>query len=130
MFHVLNRAIPCFLDLLEVDDQSVCLAAAETIALICEVGCLEKFATNLTIDKISLEEKGKSIIYQDHSIQELQDIISNHAKRILHQTSLQSAATKTVNEWSNFSRNVLKVLEVLYYLVMELLSRNASMRFN
>ncbi|KAK4424264.1 hypothetical protein Salat_1619800 [Sesamum alatum] len=79
-------AIPYFLDLLEVDDQSVCMAAGEAIALICEMGFLEKFA-------------------------ELQEIVSNHAKRVSRRNSLQTAATKTVNGWSNFSQNVLEALE-------------------
>ncbi|KAI3448182.1 hypothetical protein Pfo_004847 [Paulownia fortunei] len=106
-----HGAISYFLDLLEVDDQSVCMAAGEAIALICEVGFLEKFASNVTIDKINLEEKGKNISGHDYSVQELQEIISNHAKRLLRQTSLQSTATKTLNGWSNFSLNVLEVLE-------------------
>ncbi|KAL0412628.1 UNVERIFIED_CONTAM: hypothetical protein Sradi_1464500 [Sesamum radiatum] len=106
-----KKAIPYFLDLLEVDDQSVCMAAGEAIALICEMGFLEKFAGNPTTDEISLNEKGKNIKDQDYSIQELQEIVSNHAKRVLRQNSLQSTATKTVNGWSNFSQNVLQALE-------------------
>ncbi|XP_020552727.1 uncharacterized protein LOC105172664 isoform X2 [Sesamum indicum] len=104
-------AIPYFLNLLEVDDQSVCMVAGQAIALICEMGFLEKFAGNLTTDEISLNEKGKNIKDQDYSIQELQEIVSNHAKRVLRQNSLQSAATKTVNGWSNFSQNFLEALE-------------------
>ncbi|KAL0348301.1 UNVERIFIED_CONTAM: hypothetical protein Sangu_1057900 [Sesamum angustifolium] len=104
-------AIPYFLDLLEVDDQCVCMAAGEAIALICEMGFLEKFAGNPTSDEIGSNDKGKNIKDRDYSIQELQEIVSNHAKRVSRQNSLQSAATKTVNGWSNFSQNVLEALE-------------------
>ncbi|KAL0376046.1 UNVERIFIED_CONTAM: hypothetical protein Scaly_0722200 [Sesamum calycinum] len=104
-------AIPYFLDLLEVDDQCVCMAAGEAIALICEMGFLEKFAGNPTSDEIGSNEKGKNIKDRDYSIQELQEIVSNHAKRVSRQNLLQGAATKTVNGWSNFSQNVLEALE-------------------
>ncbi|GFP99405.1 hypothetical protein PHJA_002084600 [Phtheirospermum japonicum] len=105
-------AISLFLELLEADDQSICSSAGEAIALICEVGCLEKFATNTTIDKDSLNVKGKNISDQDYSLQELQEIVSNHAKRLLSRASLQSAATNAMNGYNNFSLNVLEVLEV------------------
>ncbi|KAL8027606.1 hypothetical protein ABFX02_14G106600 [Erythranthe guttata] len=104
-------AISCFLNQLEVDDRSVSLAAGEAIALICEVGCLDKFTSNIKIDEINSNDKGKNTTDQDFSIQELREVISNHATKLLQQTSLQSAATKAVNGWSNFSLTILKVLE-------------------
>ncbi|KAL6502461.1 hypothetical protein OROHE_024466 [Orobanche hederae] len=45
------RAISYFLCLMEADDQSVCMAAGEAIALICEVGCLEKFSSNIRMKR-------------------------------------------------------------------------------
>ncbi|KAK6143614.1 hypothetical protein DH2020_023962 [Rehmannia glutinosa] len=101
-------AISYFLDLLEVDDQSVCMAAGEAIALICEIGFLEKFASNITIDKISLKEKEQNITDQDYSIQKLQEIVSNNVKRL---SSQKTAAAKALNGWNNFSPNVLGVFK-------------------
>ncbi|KAL3638495.1 hypothetical protein CASFOL_017866 [Castilleja foliolosa] len=109
--HYWKGAIPLFLELLEADDQSVCSSAGEAIALICEFGCLEKFATNTTIDKDSLNNKGKNILDQDYSLHELQEIVSNHAKKLLSRASLESAVTKAMNGYNNFSMNVLEVLE-------------------
>ncbi|KAK6143618.1 hypothetical protein DH2020_023966 [Rehmannia glutinosa] len=92
----------------EVDDQSVCMAAGEAIALICEIGFLEKFASNITIDKISLKEKEQNITDQDYSIQKLQEIVSNNVKRL---SSQKTAAAKALNGWNNFSPNVLGVFK-------------------
>ncbi|KAG8364194.1 hypothetical protein BUALT_Bualt19G0102900 [Buddleja alternifolia] len=104
-------AISYFLGLLEEDDQSVCVAAGEALALICEVG-IEKFiSNNNTYDECSLNEKGKNILNENLSLQELQEIVSNHATRLLKQSALQSAATRTLNGWNNFSLNILEVLE-------------------
>ncbi|KAL6531752.1 hypothetical protein OROMI_028115 [Orobanche minor] len=106
-----HGAISYFLCLMEADDQSVCMAAGEAIALICEVGCLEKFSSNIVVDKDSSNEKGKNLSGQDYTSQELQEIVSDHAKRLASHTSFQSSAAKALNGWNNFSLNVLNVLE-------------------
>ncbi|CAA0830974.1 interferon-related developmental regulator family protein / IFRD protein family [Striga hermonthica] len=106
-----HGATSYFLGLLDSDDRSVCIAAGEAIALICEVGCLEKFSSYTTDDKNSSKDTGKNLPDHDYSLQELQDIVSNHAKKLASHTSIQSVAVKAINGWNNFSLNVLKILE-------------------
>ncbi|XP_051144234.1 uncharacterized protein LOC127260526 [Andrographis paniculata] len=113
--HSWKGANSYFLDLLEVDDQHVSMAACEAIALICEVGSLEKFASDTTIDIDGSSKKGKSMSNQELTAQELQEIVSNRAQVLLRQDSLHSAATKAVNGWNNISKDVLEILKDGYF---------------
>ncbi|XP_075520807.1 uncharacterized protein LOC142554074 isoform X1 [Primulina tabacum] len=98
-------AIRFFMYLLEVEDRSISMAALEALALICEVGCLEKFDS----DSSAEIDKEKNISNQCSSKHELQQIVSNHAKRLVRLSALDSSATKILK--TNFSWDVLKVLE-------------------
>ncbi|XP_073271408.1 uncharacterized protein [Primulina huaijiensis] len=102
-------AIRFFMDLLEVEDQSISMAALEALALICEVGCLEKFDSDSSADNTSFIDKEKNISNQCFCKHELQQIVSNHAKRLVRLSALDSSATKILK--MNFSWDVLKVLE-------------------
>ncbi|XP_073022480.1 uncharacterized protein [Primulina eburnea] len=104
-------AIHFFMDLLEVEDRSISMAALEALALICEVGCLEKFDSDSSADNMSFIDKEKNISNQCSSKHELQQIVSNHAKRLVRLSDLDSSATKILK--MNFSWDVLKVLEVV-----------------
>lgn len=102
-------AIPFFMDLLEVEDQSISMAALEALALICEVGCLEKFDSDSSADNTSFIDKEKNISNQRSSKHELQQTVSNHAKRLVRLSAIGSSATRILK--MNFSWDVLKVLE-------------------
>ncbi|XP_073125465.1 uncharacterized protein [Henckelia pumila] len=101
-------AISFFMDLLEVEDQSISMSAVEALALICEVGCLDKFDCNTYADNMCFIDKEKNKSNQCFSKQELQEIISDHAKRLVRLSTLDNSAARILK--MNFSWDVLKVL--------------------
>ncbi|KZV56987.1 interferon-related developmental regulator 1 [Dorcoceras hygrometricum] len=105
-------AITFFMDLLEVEDQSISMSAVEALALICELGCLEKFDSDSYADNMSFINKENNVLDQCSSKQELQEIVSNHAKRLVRLTALDNSAARIMK--MNFSWKVLKVLEVKF----------------
>ncbi|EOX98469.1 Interferon-related developmental regulator family protein / IFRD family protein, putative [Theobroma cacao] len=81
-------AIPYFSNLLDNNDEALCAAASEALALIFETNCLEKFSTEAKDSHGSIDEGGTSIkIYSTN--EELKDNIIKQ---------LRSLSTKTSNE--------------------------------
>ncbi|CAA3024528.1 interferon-related developmental regulator 1 [Olea europaea subsp. europaea] len=103
-------AISVFLDVLQVDDPSVRIAAGEALALICEVGFLEKFVFDTNSADIGTNEKENDLLKQYSSMKELQEKISSHVRSHFQQTA-KSSVCNSLNEQHKFSLNLLNVLE-------------------
>ncbi|KAL2512076.1 interferon-related developmental regulator family protein/IFRD protein family [Abeliophyllum distichum] len=104
-------AISVFLDLLQVDEPSVHIAAGEALALICEVGFLEKFVFDANSADNGPNEKENDLLNQYSSMKELQEKISSHVRSHFQQTANKSSASNALNERHKFSWDLLNVLE-------------------
>ncbi|CAI9786274.1 unnamed protein product [Fraxinus pennsylvanica] len=103
--------ISVFLDLLQVDEPSVCIAAGEALALICEVGFLEKSVFDTHSADIGTDEKENDLLKQYSSMKELQEKVSRHVRSHFQQTANKSSASNSLNERHKFCRDLLNVLE-------------------
>lgn len=100
-----------------MDDPSVRIAAGEALALICEVGFLEKFVFDTNSADSGTNEKENDLLKQYSSMKELQEKISSHVRSHFQQTA-KSSVCNSLNEQHKFSLNLLNVLEVLVFLYL------------
>lgn len=106
------RSISYFSTLLDKDDRAVRIAAGEALALIFEVGSLEKF---------SVEDKGSSDSSTDEAnkskdilhIQGLRAKVLNQVRSLSVEAGGKGSAKKDLNSQRNTFRDILEFLEVV-----------------
>lgn len=103
-------AIPFFLNLLEADDESVHVAAGEALALIFEVGCLEKFSGNSKNGTDSSPNDETNLLNGASSVQELKEQVLNRMSFLSLKEKAESLVDKSVKKHSS-TWDFIKVLE-------------------
>ncbi|OVA09371.1 Interferon-related developmental regulator [Macleaya cordata] len=101
-----QESISYFSSLLDKDDRSVRIAAGEAIAVIFEIGCLEKFHKEAK----GSSEGNKSAEGYIH-IQGLRGKILNQVKDLATEAGGKGSAKKDLNSQRNLFRDVLEFLE-------------------
>lgn len=100
--------------LLDKDDRSVRIAAGEALALIFELGSLEKFSSSTkSSDDGSTEDGNKPRDYVH--IQGLKAKIINQARDLAAEAGGRSSAKKDLTNQRNMFRDILEYFEVLFH---------------
>ena len=103
------RLISYFSTLLDKDDRSVRIAAGEALALIFEMGNLEKFSGEAKVSSDS------SICRELTHIQGVRAKILNQVKNLSTEAGGKGSAKKDLNSQRNSFRDILEFLEVLFH---------------
>lgn len=101
--------------LLDKDDRAVRIAAGEALALIFEIGSLEKFSNAAKGSSDASTEKGSKPWEYMH-IQGLKAKIINQVKNLSSEAGGKGSVKKDLNNQRNLFRDVLEYFEVHLYL--------------
>ncbi|KAK2967455.1 hypothetical protein RJ640_020554 [Escallonia rubra] len=105
-------AVSFFLDILEADDGSLHIVACEALALIFEMGCLEKFASGTDGTDASSIHEGNVFPNRFSSIQELREKLLVRARALSLLAKVESSTTLSVKGKHNTEWDVLIILEL------------------
>ncbi|KAM7479108.1 hypothetical protein LguiA_027321 [Lonicera macranthoides] len=100
-----ERAVSFILDLLEMDDVSIAVAASEALAVIVETGYLEKFVRATKGSNDNSVDKGNSLQNGFSSTEELKGNILSRVRNLFLRAEVEELANKAARE------NCLKVFE-------------------
>ncbi|KAK3004875.1 hypothetical protein RJ639_019303 [Escallonia herrerae] len=108
-------AVSFFLDILETDDGSLHVVACEALALIFEMGCLEKFASGTDGTDASSVHEGNVFPNRFSSVQELREKLLVRVRALSLLAKVESSTTNSAKRKHNTEWEVLIILENGYF---------------